>query len=46
MYGGATEDISKLADGEYTWGLTGREKVTQRRQRGTGNKTTRHSNGG
>jgi len=37
MYGGDTEDISKLADGEYTWGMTGRDNVTQRRRRAAGN---------
>jgi len=37
MYSGATEDISKLADGAYTWGVMECENVTQRRQRATGN---------
>jgi len=35
MYGGATEDITKLADGKFTWGVTGRENVIQCHQRAT-----------
>jgi len=37
LYGGATKDITKLADGEFTLGVMGLENVTQRRQRATGN---------
>jgi len=37
MYGKATKDITKHPHGEYMRDVTGRENVTQRRQRATGN---------